>query len=158
MHDVLRSTFLLLVSLRVRRYVQRTLLSLPLLLSLELAIVNDDSSIHILIECLVVLVDLNEFVLNVVLKTVVKSLLKGVGSLLDLKRELPEAQGVVDSRLSLAEAVKVCLRPSPLIVDSKDLSKGVLEVDETLKDATSLGLLLVLSFLKEIALSRLEPL
>jgi hypothetical protein len=59
--------FAAIISPRVRRHERYTLLSLTLLPSLELPVVDRNSSVYIRIERLYISVGLNEFVLNVVL-------------------------------------------------------------------------------------------
>ncbi len=86
----------------VRAWVSRelwafVLLSLVLLSSFELAIVDRNSIIYIRVERLFVLIDLNEFILNVILKSVVEPSLKRVGSLIDSEYELSELRGILDS-------------------------------------------------------------
>jgi hypothetical protein len=59
--------FAAVIGPRVRRHERYALLSLTLLPSLELPVVDRDSGVHIYVERLYVSVGLNEFVLDVVL-------------------------------------------------------------------------------------------
>jgi hypothetical protein len=59
--------FTAIVSPRIRRRKRYTLLSLTLLLSLELLVIDRNSSVYIHVERLRISVGLNKFVLNVVL-------------------------------------------------------------------------------------------
>jgi hypothetical protein len=86
---------LALVSLAVD--IQYTLLALALLTPFELSVVDSNSVVYILIECLSVAIGLNKLVLNIVLKTIVKLSLKYIVSLLNPEGELSEAGGVLDS-------------------------------------------------------------
>ncbi len=112
-----------------------------LLSSLELPIVDSDSVIHIGVKRPSVTIDLNKLVLNVVLKSIVESSLKRVRSLVNPKGKLLESRDILDSRLSLAEVIKILLYLSSLIVYSKDFDKCVFEVDKGYKDDISLGAL-----------------
>ncbi len=151
---------LLAISLRLSLgttiVVQRALLALPLLSSLELPIVDSDSVIYISVKRPSVTIDLNKLVLNVVLKSIVESSLKRVGSLVNLKGKLLESKGILDSQLSLAEVVKVLLCLSSLVVYSKDFDKCVFEVSKGREDSVSLGAPFSQAFLQELPLGRFE--
>ncbi len=110
-----------------------------LLSSFELPIVDSDSVVHIGVKRLSVTIGLNKLVFNVVLKSIVESSLKRVESLVNLEGKLLESGGILDSRLSLAEVVKILLCSSSLIVYSEDLNECVFEVDKGCKDSVSLG-------------------
>ena len=86
-----------IVSPRVRRYKRYTLLPLSLLLSLELPVIDRNSSIYIRVERLGITIGLNELVFNVILKSIVKLPLKHVRSLVYPERKLSELRGVIDS-------------------------------------------------------------
>ncbi len=83
---------LILLLLLIVGFIRRCplLLALALLSSLELLVVDSNSSVHILIERLNVLVGFNKLVLNVVLKPIIETPLKYVLSPLDSKRKLSE--------------------------------------------------------------------
>ena len=130
------------MSLGTTIVVRRALLALPLLLSLELPIVDSDSVVHIDVERLNVTIDLNKLVFNVVFKSIIESSFKYIGSLVDLKGKLLESRGILDSRLSLAKVIKILLYPSSLIVYSKNFNEYVFEVGEGYKDSISLRALL----------------
>ncbi len=126
------------LSLGTTVVIRRALLALPLLSSLELPIIDSDSVIHIGVERLSVTIDLNKLVLNVVLKSIVESSLKRVRSLVNPKSKLSKSKGILDSRLSLVEVIKILLYPSSFIVYSKDFNKYVFEVSKSYKDSVSL--------------------
>ncbi len=107
-------------------------------MSLELLIVNSDSVIYIGVKRLSVIIDLNKLVFNIVFKSIVKSSLKYVGSLVNLESKLLESRGILDSQLSLAEVIKILLCSSSLIVYSKDFDKYVFKVGKGYKDSVSL--------------------
>ncbi len=129
------------LSLGATIVVRRALLALPLLSSLELPIIDGDSVVHIGVKRLSVTIDLNKLVLDVVLKSIVESSLKRVGSLVNPKGKLSESRGILDGRLSLAEVVEILLRPSSLVVHSEDFNKYVFEVGKGREDGISLGAL-----------------
>ncbi len=114
---------------------------MPLLSSLELPIVDSDSVVYIGVERLSVTIDLNKLVFNVVLKSIVESSLKRVGSLVNLEGKLSESRGILDGRLGLAEVIKILLCSSSLIIHSKDFDKYVFEVSKGYEDGVSLGAL-----------------
>ncbi len=64
--------------------VQYALLALLLLPSFELPIVNSNGVVHVGVKRLSVIIDLDKLIFNVVLKSIVESSLKRVGSLVDL--------------------------------------------------------------------------
>ena len=115
---------------------------MPLLLSLELPIVDSNSVVHIDVKRLNITIDLNKLVFNVVFKFIVKSSLKHVESLVDLESKLLESRSVFDSRLSLAKVVEILLCFSLLIVHSEDFDECVFEVSKGRKDSVSLRALL----------------
>ena len=86
-----------IVSPRVGRRERHTLLPLSLLSSLELPVIDRDSSIYIRVERLGIAVGLDKLVFNVVLKSIVKLSLKYIGSLVYPERELSELRGILNS-------------------------------------------------------------
>ncbi len=126
------------LSLGTTIVIQRALLALPLLSSLELPIIDSDSVVHIGVKRLSVTIDLNKLVFNIVLKSIVESSLKRVRSLVNSKGKLSESRSILDSRLSLAEVIKVLLCPSSLIVHFKDFDKYIFEVSKGREDGVSL--------------------
>ncbi len=142
---------LLAISLRLSLgttiIIQYALLALPLLSSLELPIIDSDNVVYIDVKRLNVSIDLNKLVLNVVLKSIIESSFKRVRSLVNLEGKLLESGGILDSRLSLAEVVKVLLCSSSLIVYSEDLDKRVFEVSKGRENGVSLGALFGRAFL-----------
>ena len=88
--------FAAVIGPRVRRRERHALLSLTLLLSLELPVVNRNGSVHIYVERLYVSVGLDELVLDVVLQPVVEPSLERVGSPMNPERKLPEFRGILD--------------------------------------------------------------
>ncbi len=84
------------LSLGTTVVIQYALLALPLLSSLELSIIDSDSVVYISVKCPSVTIDLNELVLDVVLKSIVESSLKRVGSLINPKGKLSESRGILD--------------------------------------------------------------
>ncbi len=133
---------LLAISLRLSLgatiVIQYTLLTLPLLLSLELPIIDNNSVVYISVKYPSVTIDLNKLVLNVVFKSIVESSLKRVRSLVNSKSKLSESRSILNSRFSLAEVIKVLLYFSSLIVYSKNFDKYVFEVSKGYKDNVSL--------------------
>ena len=111
---------------------------MPLLLSLELPIIDSDSVIHIGVERLSVTIDLDKLVLNVVFESIVESSFKRVGSLVDFEGKLLESRGIFNGRLSLAKVVEILLCPSSLIVYSENLDECVFEVGEGCEDSVGL--------------------
>ncbi len=85
------------LSLGTTIVIRRALLALPLLSSLKLPIVDNNSVVHIGVERLSVIIDLNKLVFNVVLKSIIESSLKRVKSLVDPKGKLSESRGILDS-------------------------------------------------------------
>ena len=88
--------FIAVIGPRVRRYERYALLSLPLLPSLELPVIDRNSSVYIYVERLYISVGLDKFVLNVLLQPVVEPSLKCVRSLMNPERKLPEFRGILD--------------------------------------------------------------
>ena len=86
-----------IVSLRVRRRERYTLLPVVLLLSFELSIIDRNSIIYIRVERLLIPIDLNELVLNIVLKSVIELSLERIRSLIDSEYKLLELRGILDS-------------------------------------------------------------
>ncbi len=111
---------------------------MPLLSSFELLIVDSNSVVHIGVKRFNVTIGLNKLVFNVVLKSIIESSLKRVRSLMNLKGKLLESRSILDSRLSLAEVIKVLLCPSLLIVYFKDFNEYVFEVSKGHEDSVSL--------------------
>ncbi len=107
-------------------------------MSLELPIIDSDSVIYIGVKYPNVTIDLNKLILNVVFKSIVESSLKHIRSLVNLESKLSESKGILDSRLSLVEVIKVLLCLSSLIVYSKDFDKCVFEVSKGREDSVSL--------------------
>ncbi len=134
------------LSLDITVVIRRALLTLPLLSSLELPIIDSDGVVYIGVERFSVTIDLNKLVLNVVFESIVESSLKRVRSLVDLKGKLSESRGILDSRLGLAKVVKILLCPSSLIVYSKNFDECVLEVSKGYKDGVGLRALLGWTF------------
>ncbi len=126
------------MSLGTTIVIRYTLLALPLLSSFELLIVDSDSVVYIGIKRLSITISLNKLVLNVVLKSIVESSLKRVGSLVNPKSKLLELKSIFDSRLSLAEVVKILLCFSSFIVYSKDFDECIFEVGKGCEDSVSL--------------------
>ena len=114
---------------------------MPLLSSLELPIIDSNSVVYIGVKCPSVIIDLNKLVFNVVFKSIIESSLKYVGSLVNFEGELSKSRGILDSRLSLAEVIKILLCPSSLVIHSKDLDKRVLEVGKGRENSVGLGAL-----------------
>ncbi len=139
-------SLLLAISLRLSLgttiVVRYALLALPLLSSLELTIVDSDGVIHIDVERFSITIDLDKLVLDVVLKSIVESSLKHVGSLVDPEGKLSESRGILDSRLSLAKVIKILLCPSSLIVYSENFDEYILEASKGYKDNVGLRALL----------------
>ncbi len=146
------------LSLGATVVVRRALLALPLLSSLELPIVDGDGVVHVGVKRPGVTIDLDKLVFNVVLESIVESSLKRVGSLVNFEGKLLESRDILDSRLSLAEVVKILLCPSSLVVYSKDLDEYVLEVSKGREDDVSLGALFSRPLLQELLLGGFEPL
>ncbi len=100
-HGAIVVALLLTISLRLSLgttiVVQRALLALPLLSSLELPIVDSNNVVHISVKRLSVSIDLNKLVFNVVLKSIIESSLKHVGSLVNFEGKLLESRGILDS-------------------------------------------------------------
>ncbi len=118
--------------------IQRALLALPLLLSLELSIVDSNSIVHIGVKRLSVTIDLDKLVFNVVFKSIIESSLKRVRSLVNFESKLLESRGILDSRFSLAKVVEILLCFSSLIIHFKDFNKYVLEVGKGYEDSVGL--------------------
>ncbi len=131
---------------------------MPLLSFLELPIVDGDSIVHIGVKRLNVTIGLNKLILNVVLKSIVESSLKRVGSLVNLEGKLSELRGILDSRLSLAEVVEILLCLSSLVVHSEDFDKYVFEVGKGREDSVGLRAPFGRALLQELPLGRFEPL
>ncbi len=131
-------TISLRLSLGITIVIQRALLALPLLSSLELTIVDSNGVVYIGVERFSVTIDLDKLVLNVVFESIVESSLKRVRSLVDLEGKLLESRGILDGRLSLAKVVEILLCLSSLIVHSENFDEYVLEVGKGYEDGVGL--------------------